>query len=128
MQSAKKSTKAAVVKKIVRKASDRHPLSAAFGEYLKRARIERGKSQEELAHDAALDRTYISLLERGYSAPTLLVLDVLSKNLDYSLGDFMSQFDEQLPRALRRKTVARRANEHAPESVRPEGNRRSPLR
>ena len=60
-------------------ASERHPLSVAFGEYLKEVRIESNKSQQELAFDASIDRTYVSLLERGLASPTLLLLMALSK-------------------------------------------------
>ena len=66
-------------------AADRHPLAVAFGEYLKAVRKERDKSQAELAFDASMDRTYISLLERGLSAPTLLVLDSLAKSLGLTM-------------------------------------------
>ena len=68
-------------------AADRHPLAVAFGEYLKAVRKERDKSQAELAFDASMDRTYISLLERGLSAPTLLVLDSLAKSLGLTMTD-----------------------------------------
>lgn len=46
-------------------AADRHPLAVAFGEYLKSVRKDSDKSQAELAFDASMDRTYVSLLERG---------------------------------------------------------------
>lgn len=36
-----------------------------FGETLRAARLEVGMSQEELAHRAGLDRTYVSSCERG---------------------------------------------------------------
>lgn len=48
-------------------AADRHPLAVAFGEYLKTVRKDSDKSQAELAFDASMDRTYVSLLERGLS-------------------------------------------------------------
>lgn len=37
----------------------------AFGERLRELRAERGWSQEHLAHEASLDRTYVSGVERG---------------------------------------------------------------
>jgi DNA-binding XRE family transcriptional regulator len=46
-------------------ASERHPLAVSFGAYLKAIRIKANKSQMELAFDASIDRTYVSLLERG---------------------------------------------------------------
>ena len=49
-----------------------HPrIQTAFGLILKDLRNERGLSQQQLAFDSDLDRTYISLLERGLRLPTL---------------------------------------------------------
>jgi transcriptional regulator with XRE-family HTH domain len=52
-----------------------------FAKNLRALRKERGFSQEELAHRAGLDRTYISSLERKKYAPTLDVLDKLAEAL-----------------------------------------------
>lgn len=46
----------------------------AFGEVLRECRAKAGYSQEALALKAELDRTYISLLERGLRQPTLETL------------------------------------------------------
>ncbi|OUI94132.1 XRE family transcriptional regulator [Acetobacter indonesiensis] len=48
---------------------------------LKRYRRERGVSQEELAHLAEIDRTYISLLERCQYAASIEVVDRLARAL-----------------------------------------------
>lgn len=48
---------------------------------LKRYRRERGVSQEELAHLAEIDRTYISSLERCQYAASIEVVDRLAKAL-----------------------------------------------
>jgi len=45
-----------------------------FGEELRKARLEREMSQERLAFEAQLDRTYISQLENDHKSPTLDVL------------------------------------------------------
>src|SRR5882724_2682713 len=57
-------------------------IARAFGAVLKAARLAKGLSQEELAADAGIDRTYPSLLERGLREPTLTVLFQLSGALD----------------------------------------------
>jgi transcriptional regulator with XRE-family HTH domain len=57
-------------------------VARAFGAVLKAARLAKGLSQEELAADAAIDRTYPSLLERGLREPTLTVLFQLGTALD----------------------------------------------
>ena len=45
-----------------------------FGDELKKARLEKGLSQEQLAFEAELDRTYISHLENNHKSPTLDVV------------------------------------------------------
>ena len=103
----------------------------AFGEYLKTLRKNSDKSQAELAFDATMDRTYVSLLERGLSAPSLLVLDSLAKALGMTMTDLMAGFEAQLPKSLRRTSVKRRVNEASLAKTgadRPQGTRRSPLR
>lgn len=53
----------------------------AFAATLKNLRIKCGMSQQELAFESGLDRTFISLLERGKRQPTLTTLFQLSKAL-----------------------------------------------
>ncbi len=57
-------------------------LSEAFGKVLRNYRTKAGLSQEKLAEFADLDRTYISLLERGLRQPSLNIVFSLSKALD----------------------------------------------
>lgn len=52
-----------------------------FGEALATFRLERGLSQEELAHNAGLHRTFISLVERGKRQPTLATIFDLAEAL-----------------------------------------------
>ena len=49
---------------------------------LRRYRAERGLSQEELAHRADVDRTYVSSLERMQYAAGIDVVESLAKALD----------------------------------------------
>jgi transcriptional regulator with XRE-family HTH domain len=48
---------------------------------LREQRRLKGLSQEELAHRASVDRTYVSALERGVYGATIDVLDRLAKAL-----------------------------------------------
>jgi len=63
-------------------ATDRKSVQKAFGEALRQVRVGRGISQQELALESELDRTYISLLERGLRQPTITTLIGLSDALD----------------------------------------------
>jgi transcriptional regulator with XRE-family HTH domain len=53
-------------------------------------------TQEELAFDAGLDRTYISLLELGHRSPTLDSMLALSRALNVPLASIASQVEERL--------------------------------
>ena len=54
----------------------------AFGRVLRELRTKAGLSQGQLALNAGLDRTYISLLERGLRQPTLSTLFRLAEILE----------------------------------------------
>ncbi len=56
---------------------------------LRRFRRDRGLSQEELAHRADIDRTYVSALERCVYAAGIDVLDRLAKALDVDVVDLV---------------------------------------
>jgi transcriptional regulator with XRE-family HTH domain len=59
----------------------------AFGITLRRQRKIRNKSQEMLAFDAGLDRTYISLLELGQRSPTLNTIFKLCDALNITFSE-----------------------------------------
>ncbi|MEI9958750.1 MAG: helix-turn-helix transcriptional regulator [Ferruginibacter sp.] len=56
-------------------------LATIFGEVLKELRNEAGISQEGLANECELDRSFISMLERGLRMPTIETLFKLAKAL-----------------------------------------------
>ncbi len=56
---------------------------------MKRLRKERGWSQEALADEAGLDRTYISGIERVVKNPTVTVVERVAKALACSCGDLL---------------------------------------
>lgn len=70
-------------------------LKKIFGIILKDIRKSRGVTQEKLAYDCRLDRTYISLLERGLRQPTISTLFKLSKALEISSVDFIKRIEEE---------------------------------
>lgn len=63
----------------------RHRLAAN----MRRLRKERGWSQEALADEAGLDRTYISGIERVVKNPTVTVVERLSVALECRLGELL---------------------------------------
>jgi transcriptional regulator with XRE-family HTH domain len=56
-------------------------LSGIVARNIRRLRLEGGLSQEALAVDAGIDRTYVSRLERGLENPTISVLEKLARAL-----------------------------------------------
>jgi transcriptional regulator with XRE-family HTH domain len=55
---------------------------------LRRIRVKRGLSQEQLAFDADVDRSYVGGLERREENPTVDLLDRLAKALSVQLSEF----------------------------------------
>lgn len=71
------------------------PLSVedAFGQTLRELRKENGLSQEELAHESGLDRTFISLLERGKRQPSLGTIISIASVLNLTASAFIQQVE-----------------------------------
>ncbi|MBS0322289.1 MAG: helix-turn-helix transcriptional regulator [Proteobacteria bacterium] len=67
----------------------------AFGTVLRELRSLTGKSQETVALDAGLDRTYISMLERGLRQPTLGTVLALSRPLGVSASEVFARVEAQ---------------------------------
>lgn len=63
------------------KSQKRNPVSIAFGDVLRAARTQTGMSQEALGLACDMDRTYVSLLERGERQPTLGTIFALTAQL-----------------------------------------------
>lgn len=58
---------------------------------LRKIRVSTGLSQEALAVDAQIDRTYVSRLERGLENPTVAVLERIAKALDSTIIAFFTE-------------------------------------
>jgi transcriptional regulator with XRE-family HTH domain len=56
------------------------------GRNVKRIRIAQGVSQERLAFDASVDRSYLGGVERGEENPTVDILDRLAETLNVPLA------------------------------------------
>ena len=62
-----------------------------FGERVREIRIEKGLSQEQLAHLADVHRTYIGMIERAEKNITLINIEKIAKALNVNLKEL---FDE----------------------------------
>lgn len=54
------------------------------------------KSQEQLAVDAGLDRTYISLVERGQRSPTFSTIYSICLGLEITVADLMTTVNSNI--------------------------------
>jgi len=70
----------------------------AFGQALRKLRLATGMSQETLALECDVDRTYISLLERGIKSPTLRTMIRLCDILNISFTEMARNVDSLLVR------------------------------
>lgn len=61
-----------------------------FAQNLKKFRRAKGLSQEELAHLAGIDRTYVSLLERRIYSVTIDIVARLAKALDIEPSELLA--------------------------------------
>jgi transcriptional regulator with XRE-family HTH domain len=61
-----------------------------LGANLRKLREGQGLSQEALADQAGLHRTYISDIERGARNPTIIVVEKLACALGVSVGSLLS--------------------------------------
>lgn len=71
-------------------------IDKAFGEVLKQIRVHNSISQEELAYLSNLDRTFISMLERGKRQPSLKTIFVLADALETLPSQLISEVEKKL--------------------------------
>jgi len=64
------------------------PITSRIADRVRALRSERGLSLEELAEKSAVSRSMLSLVERGESSPTAVVLDKIAAGLGVSLAVF----------------------------------------
>jgi transcriptional regulator with XRE-family HTH domain len=69
-----------------------------FARNLRKARHDKGLSQEALAHEAEVDRTYISALERGVYGATIDMVDKLAAVLHVEASTLLERPPRQRPR------------------------------
>lgn len=64
-----------------------------FGAVLKSVRVSRGISQEKLAFNSDLHRTYIGSVERGERNISLKNINLICDALEISLSDFFKEIE-----------------------------------
>lgn len=78
---------------------------------LRRLRVEREISQDDLAYAADIERAYVGRLEQGQRNPTVVTLDKLAKAMNVHISQL---FQEPSP------------SEHAPETLKAGRKRQQP--
>jgi transcriptional regulator with XRE-family HTH domain len=71
-------------------------VSVAFGKVLREQRAAAGLSQEALALESRVDRTFVSQIERGIRQPTLTTLCRLARTLDVSAAVLVARMERML--------------------------------
>ncbi len=71
-------------------------IEAAFGEVIRELRKLKSLSQEDVAYESGLDRSFISLLETGRQQPSLVTIFQLAKALGVSPAQIMTSVEEKL--------------------------------
>ena len=66
-------------------------ISIKFGNKVRELRIQKGLSQEQLAHVADVHRTYIGMIERAEKNITLVNVEKIAKALDTQIKDFFNE-------------------------------------
>jgi transcriptional regulator with XRE-family HTH domain len=69
-------------------------ISERFGQAVKAVREQQGVSQEKLAERAEIDRTYVSMIERGKRQPTLEVASRIANALSTKLSEIIRQAEQ----------------------------------
>ena len=70
--------------------------SEHFGAVIRQMRKSRGWSQERLAADACLNRTYMGEIERARAIPTLATAEKLAQALQVALSELISHCESPL--------------------------------
>ncbi|MBA9084301.1 transcriptional regulator with XRE-family HTH domain [Fontibacillus solani] len=68
--------------------SDQSIIKQIIGKTVKAIRIKKGLSQEDLAHECNVDRSYISMIEVGRNEPSVTKIFELCKGLKIKPSDF----------------------------------------
>lgn len=73
-----------------------------FGLVLQSLRLKKGLSQEQLAFECELDRTFISMLERGIRQPSLGTLVKIANALQVKPSKLLLETEKQLQKGFKK--------------------------
>jgi transcriptional regulator with XRE-family HTH domain len=68
-----------------------HPVLVSLGAAIRRSRLERKISQEELAHLSAIDRSYMSSIERGDQNPGVVSVARIAHAMAMTVTELMAE-------------------------------------
>jgi transcriptional regulator with XRE-family HTH domain len=66
-----------------------------IGWNLRKMRVDRGLSQEKLALEAGIDRSYVGRIERGLENVTVAALEALASVLDIDVSQLFAKIDDE---------------------------------
>lgn len=87
-------------------------VTVALGKVLRRVRIERGLTQEELALRAGLDRKYVSLLELATYQTKITTVFRLAEVLGYQASELVAMTELEITSVGRGAKGARGSRKH----------------
>lgn len=77
-------------------------IEQVVGQNVRRIRLERRMSQEALAYETEIDRSYLGALERGEKNPTIRLIARIAAVLDCAIPDLVTANDGPIPGNLPR--------------------------
>ncbi|WP_246132125.1 helix-turn-helix domain-containing protein [Paenibacillus hemerocallicola] len=75
-------------------------IKRTIGKTLKALRLKQGLSQEDLAHECGVDRSYISMIEVGRNEPSVTKIFDLCKGLKIKPSDFFKVVEAEYQKLL----------------------------
>ncbi|WP_244145213.1 helix-turn-helix domain-containing protein [Paraburkholderia tuberum] len=84
-------------------------LGVVFGAVLRKHRLLAELTQEQLAFEAGIERSYVSMLERGRNQPTLAMLFAIAKALNCSPSTLIAEVEQTLQTRRRSKKALPKA-------------------
>ena len=69
-------------------------ITVQIGKKIKKLRLEHNLSQEQLALEAGIDRSYVGQIERFEKNVTVVTLQKIAKSLGLTINEFLD-FDEE---------------------------------